>query len=310
MRLKSLGWKMLFHCSSRKKVEDNVMQKAEAIVHVWKPMEYKIGGLNQIRQEQEISAHGRFLEPMGNFDLLTPVINSFVGEWRRSVGHATLSVRLGNRKPLYLSFWPEEDDSVNILKSAFGSKLKVGSKKMKGFFMQSLEEDIFYMDSPPKELTFEGYKSLLRNQNPLEWSNIPAPYRNIGFEPESIRVFLPDGDAVYKYVDDLLKTPNDYNLFTQNCSTFVAEALKEGSRSIKSGALVGVKESYKRSEEALKLVGIIGQIFQGQRKEAAQAVYSLGFSLPTSISSLIEMQGETPNSVQRYAERLQKLTTS
>jgi hypothetical protein len=290
-------------------VEDDVIQKAEAIVHIWKPMEYKVGGLNQIVQKQEISAHGRLFESMGNFDLLTPVINSFVGEWRRSVGHATLSVRLGNRKPLYLSFWPEEDDSVSILKSAFGSKLKVGSKKLKGFFMKSLEEDIFYMDSPPKELTFEGYKSL-QNRNPLELSNIPAQYRDIGLKPKNLEISLPDGEVVYKYVDDLLKTQKDYDLFTQNCSTLVTEALKEGTRSIKMGALAGVTGAYKRSEEALKLIGIIGHMFQGQRKEAAQAVYSLGFSMPASISSLIEMQGETPNSVQRYAEQLQKLTRS
>ena len=301
------------------------MQKAEVTVHIWRPMQFSIGGRNGDKQKQ-----GGYVSTSKSSNILKDMLETSLGEWQRYFGHSSLSVNLANYKPIYLSFWPKDDDSAVILGSAFGNK-KLGLKKQEGIFRKTLYEDAFYMSAPPKGETFENSFSIVSNQAqinslpPGKGIILTLPDGNteifsdkLVYPDENIQLLLPDGEAIYQCVSSLTKTKKEYDLFDSNCSTFVTEALREGARSLKSDLLANIMGAFRRSEEALKLVGIFSVLLSEQGKQspsmAIQQVKSFvetqGLSLPTSLASIVEIQGKaTPNTVKRYVEQLKKSTS-
>lgn len=301
------------------------MQRAEVTVHIWRPMEFNIGGRNADKQKQ-----GGYINISKSSNVLNDMLDAFLGEWQRYTGHTSLSINLANCKPIYLSFWPKDDDSLVILGSAFGNK-KLGLKKQEGVFKKTLDEDAFYMGSPLKGKTFEGTFSIV--SNPEKIKSLP-PGRGVVvmnsdgnttvycpenvklvYPDENIQLLLPDGEAIYQYVSSLTKMKKEYDLFDSNCSTFVTAALKEGARSLKSNLWTNIELAFGRSGEALKLISIFATLFSEQGKQSpSMAIHQVksfvetqGLSLPTSLASIVEIQGKaTPNTVKRYVEQLKK----
>ncbi|MEH2266628.1 hypothetical protein [Nostoc sp.] len=297
------------------------MQKAEVTVHIWRPMEFNLDGRNVDKKKQ-----GGYVDRYKSSNVLNDMLDTFLSEWRRFFGHSSLSVNLANYKPIYLSFWPKNDDFA-VVSSAFGNK-KFGWKKQESIFRKTLYEDAFYMSAPPKGETFENSFSIVSNQKqinslpPGKGIILTLPDGNteifsdkLVYPDENIQLLLPDGEAIYQYVSSLTKTKKEYDLFDSNCSTFVTSALKEGTRSLKSDHLANIMGAFRRSEEALKLVGIFSALFSEQGKQSpSMAIHQVksfvetqGLSLPTSLASIVEIQGkETPNTVKRYVEQLKK----
>jgi hypothetical protein len=297
------------------------MSKAEVTVHIWRPMKFNIGG-------PKTDDHKQISNPYKSSGIVESMLETFLGEWQRYFGHTSLSVNWANHKPIYLSFWPKEDEIMTILGSAFGNK-KLGLKKQDGVFRTSIEEDLFYMSSPVKGQTFENTFSKVSSQK--EINLLP---RNKGFiithedgsthifgrdniklvyPDEDIQLLLPDGEAIYKHVSSLIKKKKQYDLFDSNCSTLVTEALKKGTESLKSNILEDVMASFERVAEATKLMAIFAPFFSGQ-SDAHKVKYLVethGISLTNSLATIIEAQGKaTPNTVKRYVERLRKKITS
>lgn len=299
------------------------MQKAEVTVHIWRPMEFSIGSRNGDKQKQT----GGYVNTSKSSNVFNNMLDTFSSEWQRYTGHTSLSISLPNCKPMYLSFWPKNDDSTVILGSAFGNK-KFGLKKQEGIFRKSLYEDAFYMSSPPKGQTFENSFSIVSNQQQINSlppgkgiiltlpnGHIEVFSDKLVYPDENIQILLPDGEEIYRYVFSLTKTIKEYDLFDSNCSTFVTAALKEGTRSLKSDLLANIMGAFRRSEEALKLAGILSVLFSEQgKKSPSTAIHQVksfvetqGLSLPTSLASIVEIQGKaTPNTVKRYVEQLKK----
>jgi hypothetical protein len=301
------------------------MQKAEVTVHIWRPVEFNMGG-RDVGKEKKVGEY--YYRTSESSNILNNMLDNFSNEWQRMVGHASLSVRLANSKPLYLGFCPKNDDTKIILGSAAMNK-KLGSKQQEGVFRKHLPEDMFYMTPRPKGETLENKVVKLSEEKKqlspneinksvivtLSDGSMTAFGSEFTYPDEEIQLLLPDGEAIYKHVSSVTKMKKGYDLLSSNCSTFVMEALQEGTRSLGSDTLkkIKAKGDSKTLEEFQKLIKIISAMAHAHSSAyfASETLKRLfledGVSLPNSLTSLFEASGKaTPNTVKRYAEQLKK----
>lgn len=121
---------------------------------------------------------------------LTKPLNMLPAYVRERLGHASLSVTVNEGKSEYLSFWPLDENKF------------VNSLSVKSQFLNNYQED---------DTRIEGAKH----------------------EHCCIKITLPNEEEVYKFISCCKhknqQKNNKYHLLYQNCSTFVADALRRGA---------------------------------------------------------------------------------
>lgn len=192
-----------------------------------------------------------------------------VGEFERSVGHSSLQIDLNNGEREYLSFWPapEKKEIRLLIRAMLPIKAKCSD-------------------------SYEYDRAAMR------------PSNEVGMSAKVVRISglneIKMCDFISKVKSEVKTEKRSYNLYYQNCSTLVAQALQIGAD---KGFMDNMKSYASHIGRAADFASTIAMMYRGLMPTEQKRTEHFS-SLRSIYSSSAAIGLQTPVSVLEYANSL------